>query len=155
MYTHNVRKFIKSGYEKLKNLTLNAQGSKRIIEVLHGENICNNSGGAQEKGKNGVKSSWTQFTTKIDGFKFHHPISPPPLLNGNVLLFCRFLFNLRSFATKLKVLVLCFLYFRDNSNLWLEIHKCEKDKTISWELWIHRFSRWPTFKWLTFVRIVA
>jgi hypothetical protein len=52
MYTHKVRKFIKPGYEKLKNLTFNAQGSKQIVEVLHGENKCNNSGGAQEKGKN-------------------------------------------------------------------------------------------------------
>jgi hypothetical protein len=41
-----------------------------------------------------------------------------PLLNANVL-FCRFFFNLTLCMTKLKVLVLCFSYFTDNSN---EIH---------------------------------
>jgi hypothetical protein len=39
---------------------------------------------------------------------------------GNVL------FNFTSFMTKFKVLVLCFIYLRDNSILWLEIHRCGK-----------------------------
>ncbi len=53
----------------------------------------------------------TQFITKIDGFfEFH------PLLNANVLL-SRFLLNLTLCMTKLRVLVLCFSYFRDDSNI--------------------------------------
>jgi hypothetical protein len=49
----------------------------------------------------------TQFTTKIDGF-----LSFSPPLNANVLL------NLTLCMTKLRVLVvLCFSYFRDNSNV--------------------------------------
>ncbi len=57
----------------------------------------------------------TQFITKIDGFSEFHP-----LLNANVL-FCRFLKNLTLGMTKLKVLVLCFSYFTDNSiTLWSE-----------------------------------
>jgi hypothetical protein len=51
----------------------------------------------------------TQFTTKIDGF-----LSFIPTLNANVLFF-RFFFNLTLCMTKLRVLVLCFSYFIDNS----------------------------------------
>jgi hypothetical protein len=56
----------------------------------------------------------TQFTTKIDGFinyEFH-----PPLNANNVLVFfCRFFKNLTLCMTKLRVVVLCFSYFTDNS----------------------------------------
>jgi hypothetical protein len=51
------------------------------------------------------------FTTKIDGILSF--ITP---LNANVL-FCRWFFSLTLCTTKLKVLVLCFSYFRDNSNV--------------------------------------
>jgi hypothetical protein len=52
----------------------------------------------------------TQFTTKIDGIlRF-----TPRCLNANVL-FCRFVLNLTLCMTKLRVLVLCFSYFTDNS----------------------------------------
>jgi len=50
----------------------------------------------------------TQFTTKIDGFKNFHPP-----FNANVF-FCNFKKNLTTFMTKLKVLVLSFLYFINN-----------------------------------------
>jgi hypothetical protein len=52
----------------------------------------------------------TQFTTKIDGF-----LSFIPPLNANNVLFCMFFFNVTLCVTKLRVLVLCFSYFTDNS----------------------------------------
>jgi hypothetical protein len=52
----------------------------------------------------------TQFTTKIDGFLNFTPLA----LNANVL-FCRFFLNLTLCMTKLRVLMLCFSYFTDNS----------------------------------------
>jgi hypothetical protein len=51
----------------------------------------------------------TQFTTKIDGF-----LSFIPPFNA-IVLFCRFLLNLTLCMTKLRVLVLCFSYFSENS----------------------------------------
>jgi hypothetical protein len=54
----------------------------------------------------------TQFTTKIDGF-----LSFIPPLNANVLFFAGFFKNLALCMTKLRVLVLCFTYFKDNSNV--------------------------------------
>jgi len=43
-------------------------------------------------------------------------VSSRSRLNANAL-FCRFLFNLTPFMTKLRVLVLCFHYFTDISNI--------------------------------------
>jgi hypothetical protein len=51
----------------------------------------------------------TQFTTKIGGI-----LSLIALLNANVL-FRRFSLNFTLCMTKLRVLVLCFSYFTDNS----------------------------------------
>jgi hypothetical protein len=51
----------------------------------------------------------TQKTTIMMVFKFHPP------LNVNVF-FCKFFFNLTLFITKLKLLLLSFLNFKDISN---------------------------------------
>jgi hypothetical protein len=51
----------------------------------------------------------TQFTTEIHGF-----LSSIPALNANVLFFAGFIRTLC--MIKLRVLVLCFSYFADNSN---------------------------------------
>jgi hypothetical protein len=56
------------------------------------ENICSSSGGTQEKGKTGMKLSL-----------------PPKLMVLQVFL------KLTLLMTKLRVLVLCFSYFTDNS----------------------------------------
>jgi hypothetical protein len=53
----------------------------------------------------------THFITKMAQVFW---VSPP--LNANVP-FCRFILNLTRFMTKLRVLVLCFPYFTDNSNV--------------------------------------
>jgi hypothetical protein len=60
----------------------------------------------------------TQFPTKIDGFLSFIPC----WMNANVL-FCRVLKNLTLCMTKLRVLVLCFSYFMDNSHLPLQFLK--------------------------------
>jgi hypothetical protein len=69
------------------------------------EIICSSSGGAQEKGKTG----WNSFYHQNWWFSECHPP-----LNANVLL-SRFFFNLTPCMTKLRVLVLCFSHFADNS----------------------------------------
>ncbi len=74
------------------------------------ENICSSSGGAQEKGKRGSKLDETQFGTK----KMVHfwVSSPPPRL---IYFLAGFFLNLTLFWTKLRVLVLCFPVFTENS----------------------------------------
>jgi hypothetical protein len=54
----------------------------------------------------------TQFTAKIDGF-FSFP--PTPLVECYCTFFPGLKKNLTPFMTKLRVLVLCFHYFTDNS----------------------------------------
>jgi len=76
-------------------------------KVRISKNICRSSGGAQEKGKTWWNSVYHQNWWF---FQFH------PLLNANELL-SRFLLNLTLCMTKLRVLVLCFSYFTDNSNI--------------------------------------
>jgi hypothetical protein len=68
------------------------------------ENILSSSRGAQEKGKRGSKLDETQFCVS----EFH------PLLKTNILS-CRFFLYLTRFWTKLRVLVLCFPDFTENS----------------------------------------
>jgi hypothetical protein len=92
--------------------------------VRNSENICSSSGGAQEKGK----TPETQFTTKIDGFL---SFTPPHPLNATVLL-CRFLKNLTLCMTKLRVLMLCFSYIRDNS---IKIRRLQT-KSASFSLYV-------------------
>ncbi len=53
----------------------------------------------------------TQFTTNFDGFL---SFIPPWML---IYFFAGFFFNLTLCMTKLRVLVLCFSYFTDNSNM--------------------------------------
>jgi len=67
--------------------------------VRNNENICNNSGGAQEKEKTGWNSVYYQI------WWFHPP------LNANVLFYTFFL-NLTLCMAKLRVLVLCFFYLQ-------------------------------------------
>ncbi len=103
------RKFLSNPGMKSWNSAFNAQGSKLIIGCVHvSENICSSSEGAQdEKGKTRWNSVYSQ------NWWFSEFLPPPPL-NTNAL-FCRFLFNLTRFMTKLRVLVLCFPYFTDMS----------------------------------------
>ncbi len=62
------------------------------------------------------KERWdeTQFTTKMHGFLHFAPPPLPPNANAPI---CRFFFNLSVCMIKLRVLVLCFPYFMDNSNM--------------------------------------
>jgi hypothetical protein len=73
------------------------------------ENICSSSGGALEKGE----TQWNSFTTKIDGF-----LSFIPRLNANVLFLQVFKKKISPYVwPNLRVLVLCFSYFTNNSNI--------------------------------------
>ncbi len=79
--------------------------------VRSSENICSSSGGAHEKGKTGWNSVYHQSWWFSE---FHPP------LNANVLfwpLFCRLKKNLILCMTKLRILVLCFPHFTNNSNV--------------------------------------
>jgi hypothetical protein len=65
------------------------------------------------KRKDGSKPDQTQFGTKSGVF-----LSLAPSLKANVL-FCRYFYNLTRLWTKLRVLVLCFSDFMENSILLL------------------------------------
>ncbi len=65
-------------------------------------------GGCQNK----MKMSLAQRNGAL--LSFNAPPSPPPALNANVLV-CRFFLNFTWFWTKLRVLVLCFPEFTENS----------------------------------------
>jgi hypothetical protein len=67
----------------------------------------------REKERGGSKEDETMFKTK-NGACFSSPLPLPPHLNANVH-FGRFFLNLTRFWTKLKVLVLCFPDFTENS----------------------------------------
>jgi hypothetical protein len=64
----------------------------------------------------------TQFTTKIDGFL---SFIPPWMLR---YFFPGISLNLTLCMTKLRVMVLCFSYFTDNSN----VYTCQVWHAISW-----------------------
>jgi hypothetical protein len=86
----------------------NEQGSRVIIVVVQlgaGKIYV----AAVEALKKKERQVETQSTTKIDGF-----LSFIPPLNAHVL-FCSFFKNLTLCMTKLRVMVLCFSYFTDNS----------------------------------------
>jgi len=107
---------------KCWNSAFNAQGLRLIIVVVQVRAVE-----ALEKKE---RQDEIQFTTKIDGFMSFVPIA----FNANVL-FCRF-FWISPCMTKLRVPVLCFSYFMDNSSvfrlvlcylcLWLRFKK------VSW-----------------------
>jgi hypothetical protein len=69
--------------------------------------VC--SGGAQEKGKTGWNSVYHQNWWFFSEFHL--------LLNANVLFWMSFFLNVTLCMTKLRVLVLCFSHFTDNSNI--------------------------------------
>jgi hypothetical protein len=95
------------------------------FETNYSSCIGRSSGGAQEKGKTGWNSVYHQNW-------WFSEFRPP--LNANVL-FC--FLNLILCVTKLRVPVLCFSYFMDNSSvfrLWLCITLCPwlRFKKVSW-----------------------
>jgi hypothetical protein len=97
---------------KCWSLTFNAQGSKLIVilvqlRTMKNENICNNNGSVQGK----KKQDEIQFTTKIDGFL--NFISYWMLMYFFTGLKKKFTLCM----TKFKVLVFCFSYFMDNSDV--------------------------------------
>jgi hypothetical protein len=91
------------------NSAFNARGSRLIIVVVQlgaMKIYVAAVEAAREKGKTGWNSVYHQDWWFSE---FH------PSLNGSVR-FCRFFLNLTLHMTKLRVLVLCFSYFTDNSN---------------------------------------
>jgi hypothetical protein len=94
---------------KCWNSTFNAQGSRLIIIIVHVKAVRIYVTIVEMLTKK-EKHDEIQFTTKIDGCL---SFTPPWLL---MYFFIDF-FNLTAFMTKLKVLVLCFPYFIDISNI--------------------------------------
>jgi hypothetical protein len=91
----------------------NAQGLRRIIVVVQ-LGAVKIYVAAVEGLRKKERQDETQCSPPIWGFSEFHPP-----LNANVL-FCRFFFkNLTLCMTKLRVLMLCFSYFADNSNVTL------------------------------------
>jgi hypothetical protein len=105
LFQPKVRKFLLNLSMKCWNSAFNAQGW-RVIIGRSSENICSRALKALRKKD---RQDETQFPTKIDGF-----LSFTPPLNANVL-FCRFFQKSHPCMTKLRVLVLCFPYFTNNS----------------------------------------
>jgi hypothetical protein len=86
----------------------NAQGSRLIIVVVQLAAMKLYVAAAVALRKKERKDN-TQFTTKFDGFLSFHPPS------NAIVHFCTSFLNLTLCMTKLRVLVLCFSYFADNS----------------------------------------
>ncbi len=99
--------FIKSQYELMKLGIQCTETNYSRCTVKSSENICSSSGGAQEK----VKTGWNSVYHQIRCFFFW--VSPS--LNANVF-FAGFK-NLTPCMTKLRVVMPCFPYFTDNSNV--------------------------------------
>jgi len=93
---------------KCWNSAFNAQGSRLIIVVVQLGAVKIYVAALEALRKKG-KTGWNSVYDQNWWFsEFHRP------LNANVL-FCRFSLNLILCMTKLRVLVLCFSYFTDNS----------------------------------------
>jgi hypothetical protein len=99
------------------------------------ENICNSSGGAQEKRKTCSKPDETRFGTKSGAFL---SLTPHPL-NANVL-FCRFFSNITRFWTKLRVLVLTL------QNTLLRNELCIQPDPRQWQTLKNQLPMWH-FQW--------
>jgi hypothetical protein len=108
---------------KCWNSAFNAQDSRLIIVVVQlGEvKIC---AVAVEALRNKEGQDETQFTTKIDGFL---SFIPRWML---MYIFAGFFVNLTLCMTKLRVPVLCFSYFTDNSNVWFHFGNQEGRKYV-------------------------
>jgi len=113
-----IKTFLLNLSMKCWNLPFNAQGSRVIIVVVQLQTVQIYVVTMKALRKK-ERQDETQFTTKIDGF-----LSFTPPLNANVL-FRKFFLNLTLCMTKLRVLVLCFAYYTDNSivsslnvNIW-------------------------------------
>jgi hypothetical protein len=96
---------------KCWNSAFHAQGLRVIIVVVLVGAVKIHVAPVKALRKN-ERQDETQFTTKISFLSFAP--RPPPTFESNVLC-CRFFLNLILCMTKLRVLVLCFPYFRDNS----------------------------------------
>jgi len=94
---------------KCWNSAFNTQSLRRIVIVVQ-LGAVKVYVAAVEALRKKERQDETQFTTKIDGF-----LSFIPPLHANVLFFRFFFKNLTLCMTKLRVLVLCFSYFTDNS----------------------------------------
>jgi len=93
------------------NSALNAQGSRVIIVVGQVAEVKIYVTGVEGLMEEGVKTGWNSVYHQKN-WCFSQLPSP---LNANVL-FCWFFLNLTRFWTKLRVLVLCFPHFTENSN---------------------------------------
>jgi hypothetical protein len=105
---------------KCWNSAFNAQGSRLIIVVVQLGAVkiyvaSSSSGGAQEKGKTGSNSVYHQ------NWWFSSEFSPLVELNANVpSSFLQVCFESRPvYDQTLRVLVLCFSYFTDNSIIYI------------------------------------
>jgi hypothetical protein len=96
---------------KYCNSAFNAQGSRRI-KIAVDVGIVKIYVTAMEALRIKERQGEPQFTIKLMIFL----VSPPPLSSSNVnVLVCRFFLNLILCTTQLRVLVLCFPHFSDNS----------------------------------------
>jgi len=116
----------------------NAQGSRLIIVVVQ-LGALKISVAAVEALRKKKRQDETQFTTKIDGFLSFIPY-------WMLVYFLQVFKNITLCMTKLRVLVLCFSYFADNSiiNLGIYIHLSVGSQTIF---------KWPKPKALWFFKI--
>jgi hypothetical protein len=97
---------------KYWNSAFNAQGS-RGIKIAADVGVVKIYVEAMEGSGKKEREGETQFTIKIDGLL---SFTSPPLSSSNVnVLVCRFLWKFIPCTTQLRVLVLCFPYFTDNS----------------------------------------
>jgi hypothetical protein len=101
---------------KYWNWAFNAQGSRRIKIAVDVGGVVKIYVAAMEALRKKEREGETQFTIKIDGFLSFTSPPPPPLSSSNVnVLVCRFFWKFILCTTQLRVLMLCFPYFTDNS----------------------------------------
>jgi hypothetical protein len=112
---------------KCWNSAFNAGGSRLVIVVVQLEAVKLYVAAVEAPRKKETQDE-TQFTTKIDGF---WSFIPPWML---IYFFAGFFFSLTLWMTKLRVVVLCFAYFTDNSNVLKIVYM--KTSTI-----------WVLFEW--------
>jgi len=110
----------------------NAQGSRLIIVVVQ-LGAVKIYVAAMDALRKKERQDETQFTTKIDGFLSFIPIWTL------LYFFCRFFLNLTLCMTKLRVQVLCFSYFTDNSIVSVGYDRASRNGSLHKEnrkLWV-------------------
>jgi hypothetical protein len=100
---------------KCWNSAFNAQGSRLTIVVVQLGAVKIYVAAVEVLTRN-ERQDETQFTTKVDGFLSFIPRWKL------MYFFAGFFINLTLCMTKLRILVLCFSYFTNNSNVMLKIN---------------------------------